>query len=95
MAAVPKIGAILPAVIGHAKRRHGALEAIRRQWRTLVGTPLAAHTKPVSLQHGRLVVHVDGPGDGFALSYQRARILQRLSVSAAAKVEELIIRPRS
>ena len=87
-----RIGAVLPAVLQQAAQRHGALFAIQRRWRRLVGKPLAEHTRPVSLRRGRLVVHADQPGDGFALNYERPRLLERLQRTTEGRVEEIVIR---
>ena len=95
-AARPKaqpIGAIIPAVLGQAQRHHGALLAIQRGWGRFVGKTLAAHTKPVSLRRGRLIVHAARPGDSFMLSYRRVRLLERLQTAAKGRVEEIVIRP--
>jgi hypothetical protein len=59
----------------------------------LVGRQLAAHTKPVGLQRGRLIVHVDGPGDGFALSLRRVHVLAEVGRITDGRVTELVIRP--
>ena len=87
------IKAILPAILRHAQRRYEVLQTIRRRWTRLVGKQLAAHSKPVSLRRGRLVVHVDQPGDSFLLSYQRERLLEQLRTATRGTVEELVIRP--
>ncbi len=87
------IGAVVSAVLARAKQQHGEIEAIRRRWRTLVGPTLAAHTKPLSLRRGRLVVLSEGPGESFTLSYQRARLLAQLRRSTKGAVDELVIRP--
>ena len=87
------IGAVVSAFLQHTKQQHSALFTIQRTWRRLVGKELAAHTKPVSLKRGCLIVHVDRPGDGFALSYQRTKLLEQLQTIAKGRVEELVIRP--
>ena len=92
---VEAIGALIPTVLRHVEREHGALAMVRREWRKAVGSRLAAHAKPVSLRRGRLVVCVDGPGDGFALSYERARLLERLRAATGGHIDELVIRPGS
>ena len=88
-----RIGAILPAVLSRAREQHGALFAIQRRWGRLVGRALAAHTKPIGLRRGRLVVCAARPGDGFLLSYRRARLLERLQEMVRERVEEIVIRP--
>ena len=88
-----RIDAVVSSVLKETTKQHGALFAIQRRWKRLVGGALAAHTKPVSLRQGRLVVYVDRPGDGFALSYQRARLLEQLQATAKKPVEDIVIRP--
>jgi len=88
-----RIGAILPRVVKDAQRRHGTLADIQTRWRRLVGRSLAAHTRPVSVRRGRLVVHVDRPGDSYALSFQRAALLARLRDATDGHIEELVVRP--
>ena len=87
-----RLGDILPGIVRLAQQRQKALATIQARWPRLVGPELAAHTKPVSLRRGRLVVHVAQPGDAFALSYERARVLARLQRVRDLKVEEVIIR---
>ena len=90
---VQSIGSVVPAILRQARQRHGTLRAIQRRWGTLVGKRLARHTAPVSLRRGRLVIHVDRPGDNFELSYQKQELLQRLKTTTQERVEELVIRP--
>ena len=87
------IKAILPAILRHAQRRYEVLSGIQQRWSRLVGKQLAAHSQPVSLRRGRLVVHVDQPGDGFMLSYRREQLLERLRTTTKGNIEELVIRP--
>lgn len=89
------IGLVIQDVLKRVGTQYEALAAIQRDWSRLVGRPLARHTKPVSLRRGRLIVHVARPGEGFALSYQRARLLARLQAATRGRVEEIIIRPGS
>ncbi|MBI3011494.1 MAG: DUF721 domain-containing protein [Candidatus Omnitrophica bacterium] len=87
------IGALIPAVLRRVEQRHGALFAVQREWRRIVGGRLAAHTKPVGLRRGRLVVAVEGPGEGFLLDYQRPSLLERLKTATKGGVEDIVIRP--
>lgn len=89
------VSAILSTVLGQMKQQHGPLAAIQGQWRALVGKQLAAHTAPVSLRRGRLVVHAERPGDGFILNYQRSILLEQVRALTQGKVEEIVIRPGS
>ncbi len=88
-----RIGAVIPNLLRRVEQQHQTLFAVQARWDRLVGKRLAAHTKPVSLRHGRLVVVVDHPGDGFALSYQRSQLLERLQTATNGKVQEIVIRP--
>ena len=88
-----QIGSVLPAVLRQVRQQHSTLQLICSQWRRLAGTPLAAHTSPVGFQRGRLIVQVDGPGEGFLLSYQRPQLLARLRQATQGRVEDIVIRP--
>ena len=90
---VEAIRGLIPAVLQHVEREHGALATVQRAWRKAVGSRLAAHAKPVSLRRGRLVVYVDRPGDSFTLNYERAKLIERLRAATGGKIDELIIRP--
>ena len=88
-----RIGTLLPKVLRQTATRQKTLRSIQRRWKRLVGKSLAAHTKPVSLRKGRLVVHVAEPGDSFVLTYERPRILKRLKTASAEEtVEDLVFR---
>ena len=88
-----RIGDVLAAVVQQAAQRYATVSMLQRRWSRLVGKPLAAHTKPMSLRRGQLVVHTDQPGASFALSYERARLMERLQQATKGKVKELVIRP--
>ena len=88
-----RLDALIPAVLQRMGERHGALFEIQRDWSRLVGRRLAAHTKPIGLRRGVLTVHIDRPGDGFALSYRKPELLERLRAATQGKVEEIVIRP--
>ena len=83
---------VIDDVLRQTAKRQRPLFAIQRRWTRLVGKRLAAHTRPVSLRRGRLIVHADQPGDSFALNYARPRLLEQLQGSAAGGVEEIVIR---
>ena len=93
METAPRIGSVIPAVLRQAKQEHGPLFVVQRGWSRLVGKALAAHTRPVSLRRGRLVIHADRPGDSFALNYQRPQLLKRLHEATQGRIEEIMIRP--
>lgn len=88
-----RIGQLVPGILKHVEQSHGALFAVQREWRRLVGRPLAAHTRPISLRRGRLTVQADRPGDSYTLSYLRGTLLAQLRDVTGGKVEELVIRP--
>ncbi len=89
---VKRIDEVLSRVLQRTAAQHKSLFLIQRRWTRLVGKELAAHTKPVSLRRGRLVVHADCPGDSFALNYRRPQLLARLKTTTQERVEELVIR---
>ena len=88
-----RIGVVLRDLLRSAEHHHSTLRRIQGEWKRVVGRSLAAHTRPVSLRRGRLVVQVDRPGDGFALSFERPRVLMSLRQLASEPVEELVMRP--
>lgn len=90
MTAAKPVSALITEVMHRAAREYRPLFTIQRRWSRLVGKQLAAHTRPVSLRRGRLVVHVDRPGDGFALNYVRPKLLRQLQ--GTGRVEDIVIR---
>ena len=95
MTTAKPVGALIHEMLQRAAREHRPLFAIQRRWPRLVGKQLAAHTRPVSLRRGRLVVHADRPGDNFALNYARPKLLKQLQASSSGSVEEIVIRAGS
>ena len=95
MSGAKPVSELIPHVMRQAAQEHRPLFAIQRSWQKLVGKQLAAHTRPVSLRRGRLVVHADQPGDSFALNYARPRLLEQLQDKAKGGVEEIVIRAGS
>ena len=95
MTDVKPVGALIHEVLRRAAREYRPLFAIQRRWPRLVGKQLAAHTRPVSLRRGRLVVHVARPGASFALNYARPKLLKRLQAAKQGGVEEIVIRAGS
>ena len=89
------VGALIHEVLRRAAREYRPLFAIQRRWPRIVGKQLAAHTRPVSLRRGRLVVHADRPGDSFALNYARPKLLKQLQAASPGGVEEIVIRAGS
>lgn len=89
---IERIDVVLAGVLTRTAAQQRPLFAVQRQWRSLVGRNLAAHSKPVSLRRGRLLVHVASGGDAHALTYQRTTLLPRLTAVTHGVVEELVIR---
>lgn len=87
------IAGLIASVLKRAQAEQQPVERIRKRWRELVGKGLSTHTRPVSLRRGRLIVSVAGPGDGWALSYARAQLLEKLKRRLRLQVEEIVIRP--
>jgi hypothetical protein len=87
------IRAVIATVLRREKKRQRPLLSIQRDWRRLVGGKLAAHTKPVRLQRGQLVIHAEHPGDSFMLRYEQPQLLRRLRAKTRGQVNELVIRP--
>ena len=88
-----RLGALIPAVLKNVEREHNILEQVQRAWRDVAGRPLAAHSRPVSVRRGRVVVVVDDPGGNFTLRFERTRILERLRTLTDGKVTEMLVRP--
>ena len=86
------LGQVLGSVLHQVEKQHGVLRTVQQRWPRLAGRALKAHTRPVGFHRGRLTVHVDRPGDAFALSFQRQRLLKQLQGMTAGRVEELVIR---
>ncbi len=78
-------------VMRRATAQHENIQRLRRHWGQLVGKPLAAHTRPVSLRRGRLYVNTNEPGASFALSLEKTRLLEQLH-KAPYHVEDIVIR---
>ena len=50
------------------------------RWPEIVGRDLAAHTQPVGVRHGILVVQADDPAYGDSLSWKERELVQRLAL---------------
>ena len=90
---VEPLGALIPGVLKQVEREHGVLAQVQQAWRAAAGRDLAAHSWPVSVRRGRLVVAVDGPGEHFALRFERTRIVEQLRTLTDGKVTEMVVRP--
>lgn len=56
------------------------------RWAEVVGHDLAAHTQPVGVRHGILVVQADDPAYGDHLAWQERQLVQRLATVLGAGV---------
>lgn len=92
-ATAASITTVLAGVLRGARRRHRELLGLQRTWARLVSQRVAEHARPVSLYRGRLVVHVDRPGENFMLSFERVRLLERLRRATKGGVTDLVLRP--
>ena len=72
--------------------------AVFGAWAGVVGEHVAAHSRPVSLRDGVLVVHVDEPAWATQLRYLTGELLERLGDAVGAGVVtrvEVRVRPLS
>ena len=86
------IRSVLDGVLKQAREQHGALFEVQQAWPSIVGAALAAHTKPVSMRRGRLLVHAEKPGDSFLFNYQREQALARVRELTKGQVTEMVVR---
>jgi predicted nucleic acid-binding Zn ribbon protein len=57
-----------------------ATSSLVTRWPEVVGRDLAAHTQPVGVRHGILVVQADDPAYGDSLAWRERELVQRLAV---------------
>ena len=70
-----------------------ALPALADTWADLVGPAVAAHTEPVTVQHGTLVVRVDDPAWASQLRWMEQQLLDGLrGVAGYEGVERIEVR---
>jgi predicted nucleic acid-binding Zn ribbon protein len=71
------------------------LGAVFGQWESTVGATVAAHSRPLSLTRGTLVVAVDDPAWATQLRFLGATILERLeALVGGGMVERIEVRVR-
>lgn len=63
-----------------------SLRTVFGDWEQVVGSQVAAHARPISLDDGLLVVMVDQPGWATQLRFLEADLLARLNEAAGATV---------
>lgn len=56
-----------------------ATTSLLDHWADLVGRDLAAHTQPVGVRHGTLLVEADDPAFGQALKWKERDLVARLA----------------
>jgi predicted nucleic acid-binding Zn ribbon protein len=75
--------------------RAATLDAVFSHWEEAVGPAVAAHTKPLSLRAGTLVVAVDNPAWATQLRLLHGELLARLAgVAGEGAVTALEVRVR-
>jgi predicted nucleic acid-binding Zn ribbon protein len=67
-----------------------ATKTVFGHWEELVGATVAAHARPVSLDHGCLLVAVDEPAWATRFRYEQATLLERFASELGAGVIERI-----
>ena len=74
-----------------------ATNSLLERWPEVVGRDVAAHTEPVGVRHGILVVQADDPAYGDHLAWQERQLVARLAVVLGEGVVtglQVRIRPR-
>ena len=89
------LGALIPEILKKVEKEYTALTQVQRSWRRVAGRELAAHTQPISLRRGRLVIAAEDPGGNYVLRFERTRIVEQLRQLTGGKVDELVVRPGS
>lgn len=67
-----------------------ATKTVFGDWEDLVGTATAAHSRPVSLDHGCLLVAVDDPGWATRFRYEQAALIEHLAIELGPGLIERI-----
>lgn len=71
------------------------LASVFEDWEALVGTQVAAHSRPLSLTRGVLVIGVDEPGWATQLAYLESDLLARIgTVLGSGEVTRVQVRVR-
>lgn len=86
------IGKLLEGWLAEQHKQTSVLFEIQQAWSKIVGHKLAAHTRPVSIRKGKLVVHVDRPGENYELSFERERVASRIKKIAGDKILTIVVR---
>ena len=91
-----RVRSLLDTVTGRfGAPRSDVLTAIFAHWGELVGETVAAHARPDSLSHGRLVVSVESPAWATQLRFLAGDLLARVAHETGSDdVREVVIRVR-
>lgn len=90
-----RMGGALDRVVRHLGAPSvAALGALHDRWPELVGERLAAHTRPVAVRDGVLVVGVDDPAWATQVRFMEATLVERLGVLDGAPVRSVEVRVR-
>ena len=74
----------------------GALGVVFGRWADVVGAETAAHSRPLRLSGGTLVVGVGDPAHATELRYRAAQILERIAeISGKRVADRLEVRVRA
>lgn len=91
----PRVPGRLTGALDHVARSLGApgasaLGVVFGRWPEVVGTDTAAHSRPLRLVGGTLVVGVGDPGRATELRFRANEILDRIEELAGARVAERV-----
>ena len=86
-----ELSGLVASVMAHARTTHRAIDDIRQRWARMVGAPLAACSRPVSVRRGVLAVEADDSGAAYTLSLRQPQILKQLEHDTPP-VTEMVIR---
>lgn len=88
------IGAALEKMLKRMKIEHPVhqWQAVT-MWNTIVGDPIAKHTRAEKVAYGKLYIAVDTPAWRNELLFQRKELLDRInSFLTNAKIKEIVLR---
>ena len=71
-----------------------ALGSLYRRWDELVGSRIGAHTRPLSLRGGVLVIGVSDPAWATQLRFLESRLLEQLADLDGSPVTSIEVRVR-
>lgn len=91
---VPSLEKLVPGVMQKIGLDQRLRESqIRTHWREIVGTEVARHAQPASLNKGVLIVHIDHPIWHQQLQSHKALVLQKVRARVGEKsVRQIVFR---